>query len=61
MILLILKIGLLLAVIIIPLRPHKLKNERKGNFKIDTDTTKAKYAINENGTLEEIDNHSYID
>ena len=54
MILLILKIALLLAAIVIPLRPRKSKAKPANKLKVDTDTKNAHYAINENGSLEEI-------
>jgi hypothetical protein len=61
MILLIVKITLLLGVIIIPLRPQKTKVKVKSKLQVDANTKDARYAINENGTLEEIDRHSYTD
>jgi hypothetical protein len=61
MILFIVKITLLLGVIIIPLRPQKTRIKVKSKLKVDADTKDARYAINENGALEEIDRHSYTD
>ncbi|MES2425994.1 MAG: hypothetical protein V4560_03440 [Bacteroidota bacterium] len=60
MILLIFKIILLLGVIIIPLRPQKAKIKVKSRLKVDADTKYARYAINENGSLEEIDRHIFL-
>lgn len=52
MLLITLKIVLLLSSIVIPLSTKK--NKVKKGFDIDTDTTDATYAINENGLLEKI-------
>lgn len=60
MFLLILKIAVLLAVIIIPLRP-KRKVKESARLIIDSDTSEANYAINENGALEKIQKHSLTD
>jgi len=60
MFLLILKIAVLLAVIIIPLRPKRRVKE-SARLIIDSDTSEANYAINENGTLEKIQKHSLTD
>jgi hypothetical protein len=52
------QIAALLAVIILPIFIIRAKTRRKTKnvvkYKIDTDTTYARYAINENGFLEEI-------
>lgn len=52
------QIAALLAVIILPIFIIRAKTRRKAKnvvkYKIDTDTTYARYAINENGFLEEI-------
>lgn len=52
------QIAALLAVIILPVFIIRAKRRRKSKnvvkYKIDTDTTYARYAINENGFLEEI-------
>ncbi len=61
MFLLILKIAVLLAVIIIPLMPEKKKVKKSVPLTIDSDTSDANYAINENGALEKIRKHSLTD
>lgn len=52
------QIAALLAVIILPIFIIRARTRRKTKnvvkYKIDTDTTYARYAINENGFLEEI-------
>ena len=60
MFLLILKIAVLLTVIIIPLRP-KRRVKKSVPLTIDSDTSDASYAINENGALEKIRKHSPTD
>jgi hypothetical protein len=52
------QIAALLAVVILPIMVIRAKTRRKPKkvtkYRIDTDTTYARYAINENGFLEEI-------
>jgi hypothetical protein len=52
------QIAALLAVIFLPIFIIRAKTRKKPKnvvrYKIDTDTTYARYAINENGFLEEI-------
>ena len=52
MLLITLQIGLLLTVIILPLKTKKSKSNNR--YKVDTDTGNSQYAVNENGMLEKI-------
>ncbi|QEM02188.1 hypothetical protein DIU31_001120 [Mucilaginibacter rubeus] len=53
-----LQVVVLLAVFILPMfifgKKIRNKKVKTVNYKIDTDTSEARYAINENGFLEEI-------
>lgn len=64
MYIILLQITALLAVIILPvfiIRAKTRKNSKKSvtKYRIDTDTTYARYAINEDGFLEEINQDKF--
>lgn len=64
MLIVISQVLLLLVALALPLRRKKKRVkdvEIKKEYKIDTDTHNANYAINEFGTLEKIDRHSWTD